>query len=337
MLNEMCQEWDTALKNAVSVEDRMNEDGRTFEYRKSVVRFRGTEIEVIAKRRPGSGLAKDADVDPSKGPSYLVTLFVPSTGKIIEAVPSSSLCPKTAKVIMILEALDVLDRSAIVADRVKQFNENLIGANADRWNKELADTCYTDEEKQIFLDYTKTLAIHPRSRPRADKFIRVVVKFHQLLAGKDLDFINPRLPYTFTDVVYNLVCQLLADKRENQYKEDFIPVACIKNRFWNQDNPEWELKMPIYVQKSRSLFRQIYTEIDERPVNLAVIAKGLAKYYEHLTGESVALRTAREQERRKAKNAMHSSGKDGKGNFRPRRIETKALGSMEEIMKGIKL
>jgi len=330
MLNQICQEWDTALQNAVSVEDRMASDGQTFEYRKSSVRFRGVDIEVIAKRRPSSGLLKDGELDPSKGPSYLVTIFVPSTGKFVESIPSNTMCPKTEKVIMILEALGAVDRDALVAERVKAYNETLVNRTVTQWEKEFADTAYTPEERNIFLEHAKTLASRNLVKYRADTFIKIVSKYSNYIIGKDLDFINPKLSYSFTDVMFNLVCQLLSEKRLNTHKDVYIPTNIINNRFWNQNNPEWEAKMPTYIRHCRSVFREIYADCGERPAVLGFVLLGLAKYYEYITGESVELRTARENERRKNRTNDNRAP-------RAHRMETKNLVNMSDIMKGIKI
>jgi len=329
MLEQLVQEWETAKKNAVVIEDRMAEDGQTIEMRTSEIRFRGTKITIQSRLRPSSNPSKGADVDPSKRQAgYLLTLYFESTGRTLESVPSNDICPTTEFMISILERLDANDHEKVVSERKAAHAKAMTEAEVKRWEAKLANTAFDDKTKEIIVNHCRLLANAKLTKYRIDVYLDILAKYDKLILGKDLDFSQPKAKYSFVDVMYNMCCTLIHDCLPNTHGDDFIPVKRLETRFWKVDDPVREAKYPVYVAKTRATFRSIYTDCKEKPVVLAYVVHGLAKIYEYLTGESIAFHTARENERRKLR-------KQQQGQYVKRvRIESKNLVSVGDVFEG---
>ena len=337
MKQELLNEWKAAEASAVLIEDRMNPDGETIDLRNVLVKFRNREVTVLSKRRPESGKVSDAKLDPAKGPKYLVSIFIkdPNTGTLnqVRNVPQDSPCPNAERLVALLEALGGSDRISTVAQRrAAEFNEakERFAAN---WTARLANTDFTDEERKLFVDHALTALGNRTFSKRAEQFIDCIATYHKQIICKDLDACgvvenNPkRLSFTLADVMYNIICQCLERKMKTDHGDDCIPLSTIQNRFWMCD--DGDVHMSPYVRAVRATLREIYTFCHERPTTFTFIIIGIAKYFEAITGESVQLRIAANDMRRKERAARQDLQK-ATGSSRPRGSSGRTVQLMDD-------
>ena len=314
MKKELFDEWRVAEASATHIEDRMNPDGETFELRNVLIKFRGREVTVLSKRRPESGRVADGRLDPSKGPKYLVSIFVkdPNTGTLnqVRNVPTDSPCPNAERMVALLEALGGYDRLEVLAQRRASEADVAKEKFIQAWTEKLSNTDFTEDERKIFVDHAVTALGNRTFSKRAEQFIDCIAQFHKQIICKDLEACGvieqptgKKLSFTLADVLYNIICQCLERKMKTDHGDDCVPMSTIQNRFWMCE--DGDIHMSPYVRAVRSTLRDIFSFCHERPTTFTFVIIGIAKYFEAITGESVQLRIAANNMRHKERAAMH--------------------------------
>lgn len=294
MLFGLIEEWNRACANQAVTEQMIPEPGKVL-YQKSIIKFRGVDLELTL-----SAVDDSVGIDVGRPDSYTRKLIALNTNRIVEIDPQLKNMSATDVYAAILNAIDPDARKH--ADKVYHRNRNhkqaMVTDYLEGWRSTLNAVGYPEEDINHIIDYCSTEMKKVKYlRGKCETFINVMAKYkNEILSTEPCnDFENK----TERDVFYDEIALYIAKKYEVKSDTgstfDNLPRNYVLDHLLKED---YDNRLPPCVMKVKNILRDVYQMCGEKNPNLCFVLVSIGAYFEKITRESPAFRYAAILERK---------------------------------------
>jgi hypothetical protein len=291
MLQSYLNDWATARKNAVILEEKKDENGNLMLQRAEVV-FQGVKVEIRNKRVIGAPGPKADD-------KFCAEFFVPSTITLIDAFRNSEY-PSTEFIATLLEAIDPnfnsTQRDAIAKRR--ESIDQFMSSKKEEWATYFTDTMYTEDDVKFIMNFAMSLLKHER--------IDNVTTYLKLMAKYQADILNNNVARTSfdgkditnKDILFDMLCRCCSKRLLAEEHKFVVGPRSVEYIFLDESRDD---KLPDYVMNAINILRAIYADCNNSCNVFTPVAYGIASFYAHIFNEPIAYRLAKVSDRRNRK------------------------------------
>lgn len=290
MLQEIDQEWNQACINQRLVEAWESTPGK-LAFQKTIVTFRGVEMELTI-----SAVDPSVGIDVDRPETFTRRLTALNTQRNVKLPDMNDENADISDVYAaILRAIDPAgdQEAAIIERRNKAFKSSIRKESITNWTKRIKDTgAYSKNEIDNFIAYCSEAIKRPYFGERVNKFVDVLVKFSNEITDTTPCYPNDT-SFTEQHALYNDICKWMSGRFTNLYGDNTIARTRLEKGLIDTER---DATLHPHTLKIKNIVRGIYQEC-EKPVTFCFVLDGLARYFEKVTGESVAYRLADMKER----------------------------------------
>lgn len=288
MLYNLIKEWSLANANQIVTEQVKPENGRVL-YQKSIVKFRGVDLELTL-----AAVDDSVGIDVGRPDSYTIKLIALNTNRIVEIDPMLKGMSAADIQCAILAAIDPDTKkyNEMAHQRNWRHKQSLQINVLDAWKSTLVAVGYPEEDIANIIDYcANELKTVKYVRGKCETFINVLAKYkNDILSTEPCKEFEGK---TERDVFYDEVALYIAKKftvtTDTGSTFDNLPKNYVLDHLLKED---YDNRLPPCVMKIKNIFRDVYQMCGEKNPNFCYILVSLGAYFEKVTRESPAFRYA---------------------------------------------
>lgn len=296
MLYDLIKEWSQANASQTVIEQVKPEENKVL-YQKSIVKFRGVELELTL-----AAVDDSVGIDVGRPDSYTIKLIALNTNRIVEIDPQLKNMSATDIQCAILNAIDPDAKkvSEFVFQRNKNHKQSLWNDVLLEWGNTLNNVGYPEEDINRVLEYcSNELKTVKFVRGKVELFINTLAKYkNEILSTEPCKEFEGK---TERDVFYDEVALYIAKKftavLDNGSKFDTLPKKYVQDHLVDES---YDNRLPPCVMKIKNILRDVYQMCEEKNPNFCYVLVSLGAYFEKVTRESPAFRYAAILERKES-------------------------------------
>lgn len=289
MLYTLNNEWIQANQHQVILEQVKSEDGSKVLYQKSMVTYRGANLELSL-----SAVNDSIGIDVGRSDSFTIKLIALNTNRIVAIDPQLKGMSSTDIQCAILDAIDPDSKKykEFAYQRNRKYRNSMWNDVLDSWKNTLVAVGYPEEDIINIMNYcTNEMKTVKYIRGKCETFINVLAKYkNEILSTEPCKEFEGK---TERDVFYDEIALYIAKKftvtTDSGSTFDNLPKNYVLDHLLKED---YDNRLPPAVMRIKNILRDVYQMCGEKNPNFCYILVSLGAYFEKVTRESPAFRYA---------------------------------------------